>query len=36
MAVPLGIAALFSGRRLLDRQENARKETLEPGAAEQG
>ena len=26
MAVPLGIAALFSGRRLLDRQENARKE----------
>jgi hypothetical protein len=28
LAVPLGIAALFSGRRLLDRRENARKELL--------
>jgi hypothetical protein len=28
MAVPLGIAALFSGRRLLDRRENARRELL--------
>jgi hypothetical protein len=28
LAVPLGIAALFSGRRLLDRRENARRELL--------
>ena len=28
IAVPLGIAALFSGRRLLDRRENARRELL--------
>ncbi len=28
MAVPLGIAALFSGRRLFDRRENARRELL--------
>ena len=28
MAVPLGIAALFSGRRLLDRRENTRRELL--------
>jgi hypothetical protein len=28
LAVPLGIAALFSGRRLLDRRENARRELM--------
>ena len=28
LAVPLGIAALISGRRLLDRRENARRELL--------
>ena len=28
IAVPLGIAALFSGRRLLDRRENARRELM--------
>src|SRR5919202_5175924 len=28
LAVPLGVAALVSGRRLLDRRENARKEVL--------
>lgn len=28
MAVPLGIAAIFSGRRLLDKRENARRELL--------
>jgi hypothetical protein len=28
LAVPLGIAALFSGRSLLDKRENARKELL--------
>ena len=28
LAVPLGIAALFSGKRLLNRRENARKELL--------
>jgi hypothetical protein len=28
LAIPLGIAALFSGRRLLDRRENARRELV--------